>query len=182
MLQLLRLDNGAIENAACCDEYKKRRAFHPIEENPFAMNADRYVALCCTILGLAISASSYQIGLGNIKAPDAGLFPFLIGLVIILLGLMLFREGKKPREDIPIFGERWKKLSFVVGILLCYALALDWLGFTLTTLLFMILILKAIEPQKWSVAIFTAVLSTGLGYLLFSVWLKVELPRGILGL
>lgn len=146
------------------------------------MNADRYVALCCTILGLAISASSYQIGLGNIKAPDAGLFPFLIGLAIILLGLILFREGGKPHEKAHIIGARWANLLFITGILVFYALALDWLGFVLTTFIFMILILKVIEPQRWSVAVFTAVLSTGFSYLLFSLWLKVEFPRGFLGL
>ncbi len=145
------------------------------------MNRDRFVALCCTILGLLISVSSYRIGLGNFKAPQAGLFPFLVGLAIILLGVILFREGRKQQEKTPIIEARWMNLLFVLGILIFYALALDWLGFTLTTLLFMILILKVIEPQRWSVALFTAVLSTGFCYMLFSLWLKVEFPRGVLG-
>lgn len=146
------------------------------------MNRERFVALCCTILGLLISAGSFRIGLGNFKAPEAGLFPFLIGLAIILLGVILFQEGRKQQKKTPIIGLRWRNLLLVLGILMFYALALDWLGYTLTTLLFMILILKVIEPQRWSVALSIAALSTGFGYLLFSLWLEVEFPRGILGL
>lgn len=145
------------------------------------MNRDQSVALCCALIGLLISVGSLKIGLGNFRAPRAGLFPFLVGSAITLLGGILYVEGRKQEKKTPLIGTRWKNLLLVLGCLLFYATVLDWLGFAATTLLFMVLVLKTIEPQKWSVVLVIAVLSTSFTYLLFSLWLKIEFPRGILG-
>jgi putative tricarboxylic transport membrane protein len=121
-----------------------------------------------------------RFGLGSFTYPKAGLFPFLVGLVIILIAVILFITAK-PKKVTPIIGVRWKNLLLVLVSLIFYPLALNWLGFPMTNLLFMIFILKVIEPQRWSVTLMVAVLSTSFIYLVFSLWLKVDFPKGIVG-
>jgi putative tricarboxylic transport membrane protein len=142
------------------------------------MGKDKFVGLFLTILGLLISIGSIRLGLGNLKKPQSGLFPFLVGIAIVFLSTMLFREGEHKKES-PILGVRWKKVLLTLGSLVFYALGLGWLGLSITTFLFMLLVLKAFEPQRWTVALTIAVLTTFFTYLLFSVWLKVEFPVGI---
>ena len=147
------------------------------------MNRDRLVALCCAVIGLVIMVGAKRLGLGNFKSPDAGLFPFLIGLIILILSIILFAgtclKSGKDKEVSQFFGPRWKNLLLLLGFLILYALGLGKLGFVVTTLLFMIVVLKAIEPQKWSVVLAVAIASTSFCYVLFVLWIKVEFPKGI---
>jgi putative tricarboxylic transport membrane protein len=144
------------------------------------LNRDQFVGLCCLMIGLLISVRSVRLGVGSFPLPQAGLFPFLIGLAILLLAAILFTGGKQKKE-LPILGVLWKNILFVLGSVSFYAFALDRLGFPITTVIFMIFSLKAIEPQKWSVALIIAVLSTLFAYSVFSLWLKIEFPKGIFG-
>jgi uncharacterized BrkB/YihY/UPF0761 family membrane protein len=55
------------------------------------------------------------------------------------------------------------------------------LGFILSTVLLLLFLFKAVEPQKWSWAVLGAVISTLTAYGVFQLWLGTQLPRGFLG-
>ncbi len=120
------------------------------------------------------------MGLGTFKRPDAGLFPFLIGSGITLLALTLFGGGDRERTA-KILGTRWKNAFLIVGSLLVYAVLMSWLGFLIATFLLMVVMLKAIEPQKWWLALVIALFSSAATYIVFSRWLEVQFPRGLWG-
>jgi putative tricarboxylic transport membrane protein len=93
------------------------------------------------------------------------------------------REKAKAGEMKLIWSEvQWKKIVSVIVVLLLYAYAFLALGFILCTALFLFFLFKAIEPQRWSVAILGAVLSTLSAYLVFQLWLGSQLPKGLLNL
>ena len=66
--------------------------------------------------------------------------------------------------------------------MIAYGFIVEWLGYPVSTLLLMLFLFKAIEPQKWSTALVGAFLSSGVTYVLFKILLEVQLPRGIFGL
>lgn len=148
------------------------------------MSRDRLVGLCCMVIGLLISIGSIRLGIGNFSAPQAGMFPFLVGLVIILLAIIISISSKagKTGKETPILGARKKALFLVFGSLIFFTLVFEWLGFTVTVLLWMVIILKVIEPQKWKTTLIISVFSTLFIYLIFILWLKIEFPKGIFGL
>jgi hypothetical protein len=41
---------------------------------------------------------------------------------------------------------------------------------------------RVIEPQRWRTVIAGALFSAAIAYLIFDTWLKVELPKGFLGI
>jgi hypothetical protein len=143
------------------------------------MTSDRVIALACIAIGLLISLSSVSLGLGAIDKPEAGLFPFFVGLCVILLAITLFFNAERRKG--PILGLHWTNVVLVLGSLAFYGLGLTFLGFPIMTIVFMVFVMKVIEPQKWSVVIAVSVIATGFSYLLFSVWLGVAFPIGILG-
>jgi len=62
--------------------------------------------------------------------------------------------------------------------LLAYAVGMEYLGFLISTFLFIAFLLKFIEPQRWSVVLLGSILTSGISYGVFELILKVQLPRG----
>jgi len=62
-----------------------------------------------------------------------------------------------------------------------YALILEWLGFVISTVLFLAFLLQSIEAKRWVVVVLVSVGSSLLTYALFELWLHARLPKGIFG-
>jgi hypothetical protein len=77
---------------------------------------------------------------------------------------------------------KWQKNIYVLGALFLYAYAFGSLGFILSTVLLLIFLFKAVEPQRWSMAILGAILSVLTSYAVFQLWLGAQLPKGFLGI
>ncbi len=78
-------------------------------------------------------------------------------------------------------GRSWKKIIYVLGVLLVYAFFFSILGYLLSTFLFLLL-LKPVIEKKWSFVLAGALLVTLVSYFVFDVLLKAQLPRGIWGI
>jgi putative tricarboxylic transport membrane protein len=63
-----------------------------------------------------------------------------------------------------------------------FALVLERLGFLLTTFLLMVLLLRAIEAQRWPKVIVVALATALISYAIFAWLLGVPLPPGVLGI
>jgi hypothetical protein len=105
----------------------------------------------------------------------------MIGLSLsVLLGAL--RMKPDPKGIRSHWGEiRWKKILSVLAALVLYAYAFTFLGFILCTVPLLIFLFKAVEPQKWTWALWGAILSTLTAYGVFQLWLGSQLPRGFLG-
>ena len=62
-----------------------------------------------------------------------------------------------------------------------YGMALGYLGYLLTTFLFMLSMGQLMESKGWLATTLLALLTAVLSYLLFVVLLEVQLPQGPLG-
>jgi hypothetical protein len=108
-----------------------------------------------------------------------------MGLIMIGLSLsILLRDVlRKPTvgEITSVWaGIHWKKIIAVLISLVLYAYFFTTLGFLLSATILLVFLFKAVEPQRWSVAILGAVSSALIAYLVFYVWLGSQLPRGFL--
>jgi putative tricarboxylic transport membrane protein len=139
------------------------------------------------VLGGGISYGGHQLSIGTLQEPGSGFMFFWLGIIMIGLSLFILipalrRKGAGGELPAAWAGVRWEKVISVLAALFIYAYALTPLGFVPTTILLLIFLFKAIEPQKWSWAILGAVVSTLAAYGLFQVWLGCQLPRGFLGI
>jgi putative tricarboxylic transport membrane protein len=136
-------------------------------------------------VGALIAYLGYDLELGTLNEPGSGFMFFWVGLIMIGLSLGIFiqalrKEGTAGELKSLWAGVQWKKVVYVLAALVLYAWAFLSLGFILCTALLLIFLFKVVEPQRWSVAIFGAVLSALTGYMVFNLWLGTQLPRGIL--
>ena len=151
------------------------------------MNNDQLSGTVWFILGLAVCLGSLQYKLGTPAAPGTGFMPFLSGLAICFFsGIGLIHSTLRRRQGegwAPVLqGVFWKNAMIILVSLLVYALLLVPLGFVFTTTLFIAFVLRAIVPQRWSVVIACSILTAAASYLIFEVWLKAQLPKGLLGI
>jgi len=148
-------------------------------------NNDQRSSLFWLVAGLAIAFYSVKYGLGALSSPGPGFVPFLSGLAIATLALVVFlqqlpRASKEKLSDLWVQKD-WPKVLVVMGALVLYAVVFKTLGFLLSTFLLIFFLLRAIEPLSWK-KVFLGAICTALGsYVVFQVWLAAQLPEGILG-
>jgi putative tricarboxylic transport membrane protein len=149
-------------------------------------SSDQWSSLFWFLAGIGIAFGSLKYGFGNLQAPGAGFITFFAGAILSLLSVGLFFSSSKAEKSATGTGGLWEglqvgKVIYVFLLLVVYALILKPLGFLVATfgLLCLLFRVKAAYPLM-KVSLISFLVTTG-AYLLFQVWLKVQLPRGILG-
>lgn len=137
------------------------------------------------IVGAGVSYGGYDLDLGTLHDPGSGFIFFWVGLIMVGLSLSIFiralKEKGKAGEMRLIWSEvQWKKIVSVLVALFLYGYFFQTLGFILSAALLLVFLFKAVEPQRWSVAILGAVVSSLVAYVVFQVWLGSQLPKGLL--
>jgi putative tricarboxylic transport membrane protein len=137
------------------------------------------------IVGAGVCYGGVDLELGTLHDPGSGFIFFWVGLIMVGLSLSIFiralKEKGKAGEMRLIWSEvQWKKIVSVLVALFLYGYFFQTLGFILSAALLLVFLFKAVEPQRWSVAILGAVVSSLVAYVVFQVWLGSQLPKGLL--
>jgi putative tricarboxylic transport membrane protein len=116
---------------------------------------------------------------GQPDDPGAATFPRMVAGALAVFALLLLVQGGRSEESLP----RGRALLRVVGVvvlLAIYAAVLEALGFMLATMLFLVgALLLAGMRRPLMLALMPVGVSLTLFYV-FSVLLRVSLPRGVL--
>ena len=138
--------------------------------------------LCLGIL-FSLWATSYNIG--SITQPGPGFLPLILGILIAVFALIILAQGWKAdpaKEKAVSFSlpAGWKKIAYVILVLLFTAFAFEKVGYLITVFLLIALLMLGKGLRSLRKAILTALL-TALGvYLVFILLLEQPFPRGIL--
>ena len=135
-----------------------------------------------TALGIVIIITSWTYGLGSLRKPGPGLYPFFIGISVVIFSIVLLISELRPQRRPPLFnrGDVQTLLSMIAAFCL-WILMIPLLGYVIVTLLITFGFCKVMRLEgMWkplSISAGTALFI----YLLFDYWLYIDLPRGILG-
>lgn len=145
-------------------------------------------ALFLLCFGILICWEAHKLDMGRVVKPGPGLFPFWLGLALVIVSLALVFQFGWKKTDPSVSpqglwkGLRWDKILYSLVALMFYALFLESLGYILATILLMIFFFQAIEPQRRMVVVFGSVIISFITYALFKLWLQVQLPVGLWGM
>ncbi len=137
-------------------------------------------------IAVFVCLESVRVGLGTVHNPGSGFLPFWSAVVMGTLSVVLVatkgvKRGEKRGLRELWRGVRWEKAVFVLISLFAYAALLDALGYIVTTFGMLTFLFGIVGGSRlWMrllIAAFTAVIT----YVVFDVWLGVQLPKGILG-
>lgn len=128
-------------------------------------------------LFMAWSARSLKLGAPG--HPGPGFFPFWMALALIGVALVILaRELRAAPAPPPTW--RWTRVAPAALALVAVAPALGLLGFVSASALFLLALFRAMGTG-WRGAVLLAVALAVAAYVVFDVWLQIQLPRGPLG-
>lgn len=145
---------------------------------------DALTGVVLALLGslVVITARSFPRLAGGYPGP--GLFPQLLGAVLVVAGALLVAgglAGRRPPDRPLLGGSRREKVSalLVVAAVIFYLVAVHRLGFIVVSVLILSGLMTALGVRaRWSALI--GIGATVVLYVLFARILRVPLPEGIL--
>ncbi|MED4128133.1 tripartite tricarboxylate transporter TctB family protein [Shouchella miscanthi] len=111
---------------------------------------------------------------------DADIFPFLLGGLLALFSVILFFSKDEEGAKIYIAKDDLKVIVPVVLLMLLYILLLEPVGFVITTVCFIFICSLLLGYKKHVTNGIVAVLFPVAFYFLFTRYLMIALPSGIL--
>ena len=148
----------------------------------FAVEAG--VAALVLLMGLVVIFGSRKLGAGwTSDGPGAGYFPFYIGLILCISGLGTLYQallGKKRNTEIFVDGEQIRRVLAVLIPAAIYVAAIQVVGIYVASAVyiagFMIILGKFSKPKSIVLGVAISVVF----FLMFEVWFKVPLFKGML--
>jgi hypothetical protein len=144
--------------------------------------SDRVAAVLLLVLSAAILWQCRRLPLGTLAEPGPAAWPGLLALFLAALALAILAGG---RGSPTLSAIAWSEKRHAAALILAggfAALMLETLGFRLTLLAVLLFLIGVVERRR---LLPTLAVSLGLSFGLhavFSQWLKVPLPIGLLGL
>lgn len=142
---------------------------------------ERTAAVALLLVGLGAVYEASRLTIGHAGQPGPGFFPLWLALGLSAVALtLLLRSLATPPRHLAVAAERPRHrkvgLALVAGV--GYTAALEALGFVLTTFLFLLFLLTVVEPRRPTSSLAIAATTALVCYLVFKVWLDVQLPAG----
>jgi hypothetical protein len=141
-------------------------------------------------LGILISLLACDTGIGSFREPGVGFVGLASGLFLIVIGSVMTisrrenaqQEGKGKNKS--AMQTSWARPSFkfiyTLALLALYALLLNPLGYVIATFLVMFGLFFDPVKRRWLPPLLASLASVAVTYTVFEIWLKSQLPRGIL--
>jgi hypothetical protein len=138
-------------------------------------------------MGVLICLLAWKSKIGFFREPGPGFVAFISGIFVSMIGLVMglsellskisLRSSTDLNQTFSIAS--WPRLIYTMVLLLSYALLLNTLGYILTTFLVMWGLFYDREKSRWVSSGLASLISVGVTYLVFQVWLRCQFPRGI---
>jgi putative tricarboxylic transport membrane protein len=152
------------------------------------MKIDYLNSILFLIISGLICFGSNKFPYGSIHNPGPGFLPFWSGVTLGLLSILLLIRTFLQKDGTPLLGKlfkekiRWKKVGIVLISLILYGIFIEIMGFFLSTFLFLVSLMRFIDPLPWKRVIGWALIGSIGSYLIFEVFMKLRLPKGFLGI
>lgn len=145
-------------------------------------NSELWGGLIGLALGGFVIWSGLKLKLGTVNDPGAGFVLFYTGILMCLFAASIILSALT--EGGPTLGSRWENARWsrpllVIVCLVAFSFALNPLGFLLSSIPLMLLLLRVVDPVRWTLAIPIAVLvPSGMWWVLKRL-LLIQLPSGM---
>ena len=140
------------------------------------------VSIILLVLGTIVLGDSWRIGANwGEDGPQAGYFPFYIGLIICITSLINLFKAFKMHADASFVSR--KALGLVLTVLLptiIYVGMIQWLGIYLASTLFIAAFMWKLGGYGIATIAPVSIGVSALFYIMFEIWFTVPLPKGAL--
>lgn len=139
---------------------------------------DIWAGLMFSVIGGGFALGALNYSFGHAARPGPGYFPFGLGLLLCVLGLLILARALIVRPDhderLPPIARR--PLVVTVLSIILFGLALPWLGLLLTLPLLIATISAAGDEFHWRDVLLSSVVLTAGSWAVFVKGLSLTLP------
>jgi putative tricarboxylic transport membrane protein len=144
--------------------------------------AEMVVAALFLVLGAIVVWDSVRLGARwGSDGPQAGYFPFYIGVLICIasainLAIAFVKRGEQ-RAFVGV-----EQLKLVLSVLVpstIYVALIAWLGIYVASVLFIAFFMRWLGKYPWWKVAAVSIGNSVAFFLIFEIWFKVPLPKGI---
>ena len=129
------------------------------------------------VIGLFFTYMATQYSMGTPAKMGPGYFPFWLGLVMTVLGLVILIKSlgaKAAIEKVPPFN--WRVIGLITGSVVLYGVLLPIMGFIVAVFVLVFLSASASHEFHWKGTLINAIFLIVFTYLVFVVGLKLQFP------
>jgi len=145
-------------------------------------SAELVVAALFFLLGAIVVYDSWRLGAGwSEDGPQAGYFPFYIGLLVCAASAVNFGQallGKRDREKAFVAVEALKLVLSVLVPAVIYVGLIGWLGIYVASSVFIAFFMRWLGKYAWWKVAAVSIGNSVVFFLIFEYWFKVPLPKG----
>ncbi|MDJ0882085.1 MAG: tripartite tricarboxylate transporter TctB family protein [Gammaproteobacteria bacterium] len=145
------------------------------------LNKERIGALFFLVLSIAYGYFGSEIKLhpgDEYEAMTARTVPYFLALLGIGLSFFLLVTGKSHDEAETSEQREWKPVALLIGLTLVYGLSLDWLGFLLSTILFLLGGFYILGERRWMVNLSVSIIFVSIFWYSLTQLLEIYLAPG----
>ncbi len=154
-----------------------------------ALNRDEIIGgVVIFLFGAVTTLLSLSMPIGTFRTPGTGMFPLILGILLMFLSglflLLLFLKTQATREKsstVEILGSS-RQLILFFGTMVLVTLFFNRLGYLLSSFLLMLALLRILGLRSWKLNLPVSFITAIVCYFLFVQWLKIPLPKGLIGL
>jgi hypothetical protein len=148
-------------------------------------NTDQSSSLFWLVIGIGTALCSLRYGFGTFHEPGPGFITFFAGTILTFFSLALFissfgKQGGHGGLRNLWAGLEFGKVLYVILLLVAYTLVLKSIGFLISTFFLLSLLFRVKGTYRLRTILFISFLVTVSSYVIFEIWLKAQLPKGIL--
>jgi putative tricarboxylic transport membrane protein len=148
---------------------------------PHQRSVELGVAVATAALGLLVMLGSLQVGIGwGAEGPQAGFFPFYVGLIVVLSSAVNLVKAANEVERESVFAS-WSQLRSVISVVIpttVYVAAMPYFGIYITSAILIGGFMKWLGRYPWRITLAVSIGVPLLTYLAFEKWFLVPLPKG----
>ena len=146
------------------------------------LTVDRVAGMLFTAFSLLVLWESHKIPFGTMAEPGPGALPVLLALILLACSVAVFLGGPVGERLADVRWTEWRHAVAILGTCSFMALALERLGYRLTILIALLVLVSIVERKGWLAGVvFATSFSLGTHYL-FNTVLRVHLPKGPFGI
>jgi putative tricarboxylic transport membrane protein len=150
-------------------------------------SGERVVLLGIVSIAAYFGFFSFEYRIGALNDPQPGFFPLVISLLVLAIaaGLFFFSKKRESKAVVECSQQKEatktgsiKQILLLIAVVLAYTLILEPLGFLIPSFFLFLALLKIMKLHGWVFPVVLSLVVVVAAWLLFKVWLGVQLPEG----
>jgi hypothetical protein len=146
------------------------------------VSVDLVVAVLIFTLGALVAWDSHRLGSSwGSDGPQAGYFPFFVGLLICFCSVVVFVQSlRQLKTDHAVFAtfEQLKQVMVILGPSIGYVVGVQYIGLYVSSAIFILGFMKVVGKYSWLRSLLVGAGVSVISFVLFEIWFKIPLPKG----